>query len=160
VTDVFISNDVQPMISAGLASSFDLDPIGILERQLADANDRQDSLSAVTAWVTSRAHNLDLALFPSVNATWVPAVWRTSVYTATHYSTPETVIGNAWQAFTRRAIEALQELSDQIPELGASTAPPLPDPQPVDSRWLQGLSSISSRESSDLYSWYASMEEE
>ena len=69
-------------------------------------------------------------------------------------------VGELWRSLARRALEDLAELSDQLPELGSAAYPPRPDPQPVDVHWLDQLPSVTVRESSDLHSWYVSMEEE
>jgi hypothetical protein len=144
------SSSLHPALGSDLPGSFSLDSIDLLERQLADVNEMQESVVAVTAlWTT---HSLRRRAYAS-STTWFKPV---SVGSSTSLGGP----ADAWRQMARRVLDTLAQLSDELPELGASVTTPTPDPQPVDPGWLSSLSSIRARESSDIYEWYAAMDEE
>lgn len=162
MVDVFISYatslDVQPMIGAGLPASFELHPIDLLERQLAVENAKRESLSSVLLLVVSSVHRPPLPLLSlPISANWTRS-WVT--WPAATHDVLRLPVGELWGSLARRAVEALEELSDQLPELDSAAHPPRPDPQPVDVSWLDQLPLVTVRESSDLQSWYASTGEE
>jgi hypothetical protein len=131
-------------ILSALPASVHVDAIELLQRELTVAYNMERTSLLTHVANTSRGE-------------FVPAF---TVFSESVTSAPPSLNTRLLRESITRLLHDLRRLTQQLPELGESESPPPPDPQPVDIEWLDSLSTISSRESTDLYRWYESMEEE
>src|SRR5262249_15168834 len=128
-------------LQSSLATPIDLDKAALLQNELEVAEEKAD-LRVYFLW--GRRTDSDLEV---LGPAWGAGLELTS----------SNVADQMIRCIARSITELAAQFLDSAPE---TILEPVADPQQVESAWLSRLHELRSRESTDIYEWYASFDDE